>query len=88
MNSVPITLIVVLEDTNKREIKDRDEIYRQVESSVNQINWVFPFSLHKECGIHIAELRDLTAQEYLNSYPLDLNSISYAKRYKNYHDKP
>ncbi len=87
-DSVPVTLIVVIEDRDKREIEDREEIYTQVKSNFDKINWVSPFSPHEEYGIHIAELRDLSALDYLNSYPLDLNSISYAKRYKDHHDKP
>ena len=85
-DSVPITLIVILENRNNREIKDREEIYTQVKSNVDKIKWVYPFSLHEEHGIHVAELIDLTALEYLNSYPLDLNSISYARRYTERHN--
>ncbi|MCY4226372.1 MAG: hypothetical protein OXF20_01510, partial [Gammaproteobacteria bacterium] len=67
---------------------DGSIVGRVVISNVDKINWTYPFSLHEEHGIHVAELRDLTALDYLNSCPLDLNSISCAKRYRVHHDKP
>ena len=81
-DSVPITLIVVLDEEFEREVKDRNVIYEQIKLKIDQIDWKTPFSLHEEQGIHLAELRDLTAADYLNSYPLDLNSLSFAKRYQ------
>ncbi len=81
-DSVPITLIVVLDEEIEREIKDRNEIYKQIKPIIDEINWKTPFSLHEEQGIRLAGLRDLTASEYLDSYPLDLNSLSFAKRYQ------
>lgn len=80
-NSVPITLIVVLDEEIEREVKDRSEIYDQIKPKIDQIDWGIPFSLHQEQGIRLAELKDLTAVDYLNSYPLDLNSLSFARRY-------
>lgn len=78
---VPITFIIILDEEIEREIKDRNEIYEQMELIVNEIDWKAPFLLHEQ-AIHLAELRDLTAADYLNSYPLDLNSLSFSKRYQ------
>ena len=80
-DSVPVTLIIVLDDEIERETKDRNEIYEQIKLKVDEIDWKAPFSLHEEQGIRIAELSDLTAVDYLNSYPLDLNFLSFARRY-------
>ncbi len=80
-DSVPVTLIVILDEEIEREIKDRDKVYEQIKLKVNEIDWKAPFSLHEQ-EIHLAELRDLTAVDYLNSYPLDLNSLSFARRYQ------
>lgn len=80
--SVPVTFIFILEDKVEREIESREMIDEQLEPVVKDINWKAPFSLH-EPGIRLAELKDLTAADYLNSYPLDLNSLSFARRYNN-----
>lgn len=77
---VPITFIAVLDDEDKREVVNRKEIARHILPKINEIKWVGPFSLH-ENGLHLATLNDLTATEYLNSYPLDLNTLSFARRY-------
>ncbi|WP_133119886.1 hypothetical protein [Pseudooceanicola lipolyticus] len=78
--SVPIKFIAVLEDVDARELADRDEIQKLLWPKINAIEWHSPFSLHED-GLHLATLADLTAAEYLNSYPLDVNSLSFARRY-------
>ncbi len=79
-NSVPITFVAVLEDEGERELVEREEIKRQIWPKINAIEWKGPFSLH-EGGLQLATLGDLTAADYLNSYPLDINSLSFARRY-------
>lgn len=78
--SVPITFIAVLEDEEEREIVEREEIKKQILPKISAIEWQGPFSLHED-GLHLATLGDLTAADYLNSYPLDVNSLSFARRY-------
>lgn len=80
MAAVPITFIAILEDEGKRELADREEIRKQIWPKISAIDWQGPFSLH-EGGLHMATLGDLTAADYLNSYPLDVNSLSFARRY-------
>ena len=80
MTAVPITFIAILEDEAKRELADRDEIRKQIWPKISAIDWQGPFSLHED-GLHLATLSDLTAADYLNSYPLDVNSLSFARRY-------
>lgn len=80
MAAVPITFIVILEDEGKRDLADREEIRNQIWPKISAIDWQGPFSLH-EGGLLMATLGDLTAADYLNSYPLDVNSLSFARRY-------
>lgn len=80
MAAVPITFIAILEDEGKRELADREEIRKQIWPKISAIDWKGPFSLHED-GLHVATLGDLTAADYLNSYPLDVNSLSFARRY-------
>lgn len=79
--AVPITFIAVLENEDKRELADREEIKKHILPKIRAIEWQGPFSLHAD-GIYFATLGDLTAADYLNSYPLDVNSLSFARRYK------
>jgi hypothetical protein len=79
-SSIPITFIAVLDDEEKRELADREEIKRQIWPKISEVQWRSPFSLH-EIGLQIATLNDLTAAEYLNSYPLEVNSLSLARRF-------
>lgn len=78
--AVPVTFIAILEDEGERELADREEIRKQIWPKISAIEWQDPFSLHRD-GLHLATLGDLTAAEYLNSYPLDVNSLSFARRY-------
>lgn len=78
--SVPITFIAVLDDEGERELADREEIEKQIWPKISAIDWQGPFSLHDD-GLYLATLADLTAADYLNSYPLDVNSLSFARRY-------
>jgi hypothetical protein len=80
MAAVPITFIAILEDEGRRELADREEIRKQIWPKISAIDWQGPFSLHKD-GLDLATLGDLTAADYLNSYPLDVNSLSFARRY-------
>lgn len=78
--SIPISFIVVLEDEGRRELADREEIRAEIASRIDDIKWQGRFSLHED-KLHLATLNDLTAADYLNSYPLDVNSMSFARRY-------
>lgn len=78
--SVPITFIAVLDKEGDRELEDREEIKKQIWPKISSIKWQGPFSLHDN-GLYLATLADLTAADYVNSYPLDVNSLSFARRY-------
>lgn len=78
--AVPVTFIAIIEDESKRELADREEIRKQIWPKISAIEWQGPFLLHED-GLHLATLGDLTAVDYLNSYPLDVNSLSFARRY-------
>lgn len=78
--SVPVTFVLVLEQENDRELKDRDIIREELLARLKKIKWVEPFSLHED-QIYLTTLSDMSAAEYLASYPLDLNALSFARRY-------
>lgn len=78
--SVPVTFYLVLEREEDRELKDRDILWKEISEKLKGIEWVAPFSLH-ENEMYLTTLTDMTAAEYLGSYPLDLNALSYARRY-------
>ena len=79
--SVPVTFFVILENDADREVKDRNAIMKAISEKFMGIDWHEPFSLHEQ-GLYLATLSDITAAEYLNSYPLDLNALSYARRFQ------
>ncbi|QAX31324.1 hypothetical protein [Leisingera sp. NJS204] len=80
--SVPITFLVILEEEDKREIKELHKVKEAVKDKFLGLPWVAPFSLHADQGLLVTTLADLTAVEYLNSYPLDLNSLSFARKFQ------
>jgi hypothetical protein len=79
--NVPVTIIAILKDKHGREIKDIATIRKELTEQVEKIVWVPPFQASAP-ALQVAGLDDLTAAEYLNSYALDLNALSFAKRYK------
>lgn len=81
VDSVPITFFVVLEGDGEREVQDRNAISKAISDKFTGIEWHGPFSLH-DPGLYLTTLSDMTAAEYLNSYPLDLNALSYARRFQ------
>lgn len=80
-SAVPVSFIAILDDEGKREMKDRSKIGELLKPAIDAIKWVAPFSLHPD-GLSLFTLSDLTAADYLNSFPLDVNSLSFARRYK------
>lgn len=77
---VPITITAILEDPSQREMKDIEKIRAELTKQVNKISWVKPFRAHDPV-LRIASLDELSAAEYLNTFALDLNALSFAKRY-------
>ncbi|KUJ77766.1 hypothetical protein AVO44_15660 [Ruegeria profundi] len=78
--SVPFTFVAVLERLEQRELEDRSKIAEIVEEKIKSINWVGVFSL-QENALLAATYSDLTAADYVNSFPLELNSLYFARRY-------
>ena len=78
--SVPLTFVLVLEQEADRELKDRDVIWNEFSERLKKIKWIEPFVLHEDY-MYLTTLADMSAAEYLASYPLDLNALSYARRY-------
>ena len=79
-DDVPITIIAILEEPEVREVKEIEDIRSELSAQVKKISWVEPFRAH-ESALQVATLEELSAAEYLNTYPLDLNALSFAKRY-------
>ena len=78
--TVPITFIAVLDEPGERELADRAKIFDIVSAKIREIDWQGVFSAHSESLI-LQTYADLRAVDYLNSYPLELNSLSFARRY-------
>lgn len=78
--SVPVTFIAILDELEKRELEDRSKIADIVEKKIRTIEWNGVFSLHQDV-LMVATYSDLTAADYINSFPLELNSLSFAQRY-------
>lgn len=78
---VSISFVVVLKEENEREVVCLEKISNEIKAKIDEIKWVRPFRGH-ESGIRLATLSDLTATEYVNSYPLDLNALSFARRFQ------
>ena len=76
---VPVTFIIVLEEDSVREIKEWEKIYKEIADKFTGIPWKSPFKLHDD-GLYLTKFADMTAEEYLNSYHLDLDVPSYARR--------
>ncbi|MCV2893705.1 hypothetical protein [Lentibacter sp. XHP0401] len=77
---VPITLLAILKDPENREVKDVEVIRKELNEQADKITWSEPFSPFDPV-LRIATLHELSAAEYLNTYPLELNALSFAKRY-------
>ena len=77
---MPVTIIVVLEEADTRELSDWGKIYETIAEKFAGVTWEVPLALH-DLGIYLTSLSDMTASEYLNSFPLDLNTLPYARRY-------
>ena len=80
-DAIPVTFFIILESDEEREVKDRNAIANAISDKFTGIEWHGPFSLH-DPGLYLTTLSDITAAEYLNSYPLDLNALSYARRFQ------
>lgn len=80
--SVPVTFVIILDEDGKRELEDRSKILSEIEPKVDGIVWIAPFCRDQQ-SIWLVTLNDITAADYLNSFPLDINSITFSKRYMN-----
>lgn len=81
LDAVPITILAILKDPDGREVNDVEKIRKEIFEQAEKIVWSKPFKAD-ETVLRVASLKDLTAAEYLNSYPLELNALSFSKRYQ------
>lgn len=77
-NKVSIIFYVLLEREEFREVKDRKEIETQFSEMIKVIEWNHLFDLER---IQISEYLDISAEDYVSSFPLDINFLSFASRY-------
>lgn len=73
-----IIFYVLLEREKFREIKDRKEIESQFSTMIKVIEWNHLFDLKR---LQISEYSDINAEDYVSSFPLDINFLSFAPRY-------
>jgi len=81
LDAVPITILAILKDPDGREVEDVGKIRKDILEQVQKIIWSEPFKADEHV-LRVSNLNDLTAAEYLNSYPLELNALSFSKRYQ------
>ena len=81
VESVPITFFILLEEEGIREVKEWEKIRSAIADKFDGIVWIAPFCPHENL-LHLTTLSDMTAAEYLNSYSLDLNTLSFARRFQ------
>ncbi|RRH76583.1 hypothetical protein [Falsigemmobacter faecalis] len=80
-DSIEVTFIAILLDEADRELKDKGMIFKLLSEKIQSIKWQAPFSIN-ERPLDVITLGALSALEYLGSYRLDVNSLSFARRYK------
>lgn len=79
-SGVDLTIYIIIEADEDRAERDRNAILAQLRPHLQKIKWTARFRLHRDMGYRPATLADLQASEYLNSFPLDLITIPFAKR--------
>jgi len=78
---VKITFIVLFRRSERRETP-LAEIAEEIETLIDAIEWVAPFEIDPVVPIKTGTYDDLTARDYAESQPLDLNAMSFAARYR------
>ncbi|WP_146180811.1 hypothetical protein [Thalassorhabdomicrobium marinisediminis] len=78
---VSITILAILKEPENREVRDVEVIRKELNDQASKISWSEPFS-PSDPVLRIATLHELSAAEYINTYPLELNALSFAKRYR------
>lgn len=79
-DQISIMFIVILEVESDRELKSVEEIRDEIEPKLREIEWT-PAYIWGDPDVYFTTLGDISAAEYLNTYPLDVNALSFAKRY-------
>lgn len=77
---VDLTIYVIIEADENRVERDRKAIVDQLRPHLQKIKWTSKFRLHRDMRFIPVTLGDIEASVYLNSFPLDLITISFAKR--------
>lgn len=79
-DSVEISFIFIMREEAQRECSP-DAIGEQLSRLTDAIEWQIPFLAAQDGFLRVCTYRDMTAQEYLESSPLDLNALSFAAKF-------
>lgn len=79
-SGVDLTIYIIIDADEDRVERDRNAIVTQLRPHLQKIRWSSKFRLHRHMGYRPVTLADIQASEYLNSFPLDLITIPFAKR--------
>lgn len=77
---VDLTIYIIIDADEDRPERDRNAILTQLRPHLQKIKWSSRFRLHRDMKYRPVTLADMQASEYLNSFPLDLITLSFAKR--------
>lgn len=77
---VDLTIYIILEADEDRVERERNRIMDQLRPHLQKIKWTPKFRPHKDLRYRPVTLADMQASEYQNSFPLDLITLSFAKR--------
>ena len=79
-SGVDLTIYIIIDADENRPERDRNAITTQLLPHLQKIKWSPKFRLHRDMRYRPVTLADMQASEYLNSFPLDLITIPFAKR--------
>lgn len=79
-DSVAISFIFIMREETHRECSP-EAIGEQLSRLTDAIEWQRPFLAARDGFLRVCNYRDMTAQEYLESTPLDLNALSFAAKF-------
>ncbi|MEO1406681.1 MAG: hypothetical protein AAFV54_09350 [Pseudomonadota bacterium] len=74
---IPISFFVIVSSDTAASTENVKRIHGQILIAVQKIQWVAPFCMD-DAGIQVTTYADLSAHDYLDSFPLSVNDLSNA----------
>lgn len=79
---VKITFMIILKPMSERKTTSVETVLTHIKSLIDGISWEAPFEIDSAIPYQIASYDDFSARDYIESYPLDLNALSFAARFQ------